>query len=240
MKKGVLVGCDKEQEWLLMWWWRHYHKYNRHPVAFVDFGMSPEAKKWCSQKGRVITLERTKDFMMPESLINKSLIDEWERRFGRVSWSSRKLRFLKPFAMLQTPFDQTIWSDLDCEITGSVTPLFQKIHPHSGVAISSEEGSIFEEVRYNSGVVAFNRDGSLIEKWAGACLSLNDRFFSDQDVLGFLLQNEDIEVSEIASKYNWSLHSGINIEAIIIHWRGLWGKEVLRREISRYHSIQQF
>ena len=227
-----MVGCDKEQEWLLMWWWKHYHKHNPYPVAFVDFGMTPEARKWCKHKGEVITLERSKDFMMPESLIHKNLISQWEERFGKIAWMERKQRFLKPFAMLQTPFDQTIWSDLDCEITGSVSPLFQKIHPHSGVAIGHEQAYL-EEVRYNSGVIAFNKDSSLIEKWAEACLRSNDRFFSDQDVLGCLIQHEDIEVAEITGKYNWCLRSGVNIEAIIIHWAGCWGKEVLRREISK-------
>jgi hypothetical protein len=240
MKKGVMVGCDKEQEWLLIWWWKHYHKHNRHPVAFVDFGMTQEAKRWCAHKGEVISLERSKDFMMPESLINKNLVADWEMRFGPISWSSRKQRFLKPFAMLQTPFDQTIWSDLDCEITGSISPLFQKIHSHSGIAIGCEKKSSSEDVRYNSGVIAFNRDGYLVEKWAQACLQCNDRFFSDQDVLGFLIQHEDIEISEIASKYNWCLNAGVNIEAIIIHWNGLWGKEVLRREINKHHSIRLF
>ena len=234
--KGVIVGCDKQQEWLLMWWWKHYHKYNRHPVAFIDFCMTAEARKWCAQKGEVIRLERSKDFITPESLIHQDLVTEWETHFGPITWSSRKQRFLKPFAMLQTPFDQTIWIDLDCEITGSISPLFQKIHSHSGLAIGYEKEGRSEEVRYDSGVVAFMRDSVLIGKWAAACLRYNDRFFSDQDVLGFLIHHDNIEIAEIAGKYNWRLNAGVNIEAIIIHWQGLWGKQVLRRLINQQPS----
>ncbi len=234
--KGVIVGCDRQQEWLLMWWWKHYQKHNRYPVVFADFGMTLEAKRWCAQKGDVITLERSKDFIMPESLIHRDLIAEWEERFGPIGWSARKQLFLKPFALLQTPFDQSIWIDLDCEITGSISPLFQKIHPHSGVALSYERERASEDVRYNTGVIAFMKDSSLIEKWAAACLKYNDRFFSDQDILGFLIHIEAIEVAELSDKYNWRLHSGINIDAIIIHWQGLWGKEVLRRLINQNYS----
>lgn len=231
-----MVGCDKQQEWLLMWWWKQYQKHNRHPVVFVDFGMTEEAKKWCSQKGDVITLERSKDFIMPESMIHPDLIAEWDRYFGPIVWSARKQLFLKPFALLQTPFDQSVWIDLDCEITGSISPLFQKIHPHSGVALGSEREHVSEEVRYNTGVIAFMKDSSLIEKWAAYCLKYNDRFFSDQDVLGFLIHNEAIEVAELSDKYNWRLDAGINIDAVIINWQGLWGKQVLQRLIHHNYS----
>src|SRR5437868_5082609 len=106
---GILVGCDKQQEWMLKWWWGHYSKHNSFPIAFIDFGMSEEAKSWCRQKGKLLPLTCPKDFVFPKTLIPKELIGEWEKSYGEKIWHSREQWFRKPFALLQTPFRQTIW-----------------------------------------------------------------------------------------------------------------------------------
>lgn len=235
MKKGIVVGCDSEQEWLLKWWWDHYSCHNSYPVAFVDFGMSEEAKKWAQEKGNLFPFKGSKDFVFPETLINEELVSEWEENCGPILWHTRKNRFFKPLAMREAPFEEGIWIDLDCEVKGSLTPLFNKSHPHSGIAIGHEKESCYEETAYNSGVVVFQKGSYLIDKWAEACQKYNDRFFSDQEILGFLIHNENIEISEISDKYNWRLKSGINVDAVVIHWEGLWGKQALRREINQKH-----
>ena len=53
---GIVVGADLTQEWLLPWWWSHYSRFNSLPVAFIDFGMSDEMKKWCQERGELIPL----------------------------------------------------------------------------------------------------------------------------------------------------------------------------------------
>lgn len=199
MRQGVLVGCDQEQEWLLKWWWNNFRKHNRYRVAFVDFGMSEEAKAWCKSKGDLIKL----DIKLPVHLV-------------------------KPLAFLQSPFRNTVWIDLDCEITGSIAPIFQKIHAYSGVALVSEPG----DVGYNSGVVAFEKDSVLISRWAEACLQHHMSSFCQNDLLGFVILHEEIEIAELPSKYNWRFKNGVNHEAVIIHWQGEWGKEVLRRTLD--------
>ncbi len=67
MTKGILIGCDQNQEWMLEWWWAHYSRHNCYPVAFVDFGMSQEAKKWCQSKGHWISLDAPKNFVFPKT-----------------------------------------------------------------------------------------------------------------------------------------------------------------------------
>jgi hypothetical protein len=234
VKEGVLIGCDHHQEWLLSWWWENYTRHNRHPVAFVDFGMSSKAKDWCEKRGDLIVLECPKDFVLHKTLIDRDLISDWERGYGEVIWTSRENWFRKPFALLQTPFEKTLWVDLDCEVLGSVSPIFHKIHSHSGIAVSRERSLTIEEAGYNSGVIAYRKESPLLKLWAEACFHCNDKWLGDQDVLSFLIHREEIEIIELSDNYNWRMKFGVNLDAIIVHWVGSWGKEYIRRYL--YHS----
>ncbi len=50
----IIVSCSKENEWMLPWWWMHYHYHNSLPVAFLDLGISLQAKRWCAKRGVVV------------------------------------------------------------------------------------------------------------------------------------------------------------------------------------------
>lgn len=225
--EGVIVGCDENQQWLLSWWWSHYSKHNQHPVVFVDFGMTEEAKKWCRQKGTLISLQSPSKFIASRSQIDHPFIEEWERLRGENVWQFRESWFRKPFAMLQTPFETTIWIDLDCEVTGSIVPLFQRVHNHSGIALAAE----LLEGEYNSGVVVYHKESPLIARWAETCLYENARFLGDQEVLSFLINHGDFEVSVLPDIYNWRVMGGVNCDAVILHWVGAWGKDLIRRSL---------
>lgn len=229
MSKGVIIGCDQNQEWMLEWWWRHYTRHNSYPVAFIDFGMSPEARDWCKKHGTLIILHAPRNFVFPKSLISPELVNEWEATYGKELWYGRERWFYKPYALQQAPFEEAIWVDLDCEITGSLAPLFQKIHTHSKIALVKER---YEEDVYNSGVIAFHRTSPLLALWTELCFQQNDQFLGDQDVLSFIINNQNIEVSELPNKYNWVVREGVNCEAVVLHWAGKWGKEVIRRQCS--------
>ena len=75
--------------------------------TFVDLGMSHYGKTFCSERGEVIPLQMDLAFSDGESVRDK-----------RHSW------FKKPFALLLSPFAHSIWLDLDCEVLGSLAPLF--------------------------------------------------------------------------------------------------------------------
>jgi hypothetical protein len=232
VSQGVVVAADRMQEWILPWWWHHYSRTNRFPVAFIDLGMGAEMRAWCSERGSVISLETPKNFVYPRTLVDRDLVAEWEKGYGPVPWSTREQWFRKPFAMLKTPFTETVWVDLDCEVSGSLAPLFPQIHPHAGMAIAKERSYLLEEAGYNSGVIVYRKESPLLERWAEGCRSHNDRFFGDQDVLSFLIQSENIEIAELSDRYNWRMKFGVNFEAVIIHWVGLWGKEIIRRAMQ--------
>ena len=229
---GVLVAGDKEIEWMLPWWWHHYSKHNRYPVVFVDLGMSKTAKAWCRKRGKLLSLSCPKNLVIPKELIAKDQIETWEKIYGDILWKSRESWFKKPFAMLQTPFEHTIWTDLDCEVTSSLTPLFQKAHTHSGIAIARERRYTQEEAGYNSGVIVYRKDSPVLARWAEKCHRENDRYLGDQDVLTDIINTEQVEIAELSDNYNWRMKFGVNFEAVIIHWCGLWGKEIIRRAVQ--------
>lgn len=217
--QGIIVGCDQEQEWMLSWWWTHYIRHNSYPVAFVDFGMSTSAKKWCQRHGIWMPLEAPRNYLFPKTFISTDIVKEWEEFYGEEIWESRQRRFYKPFALYQTPFEETIWVDLDCEIAGTLASLFSKIHSHSKMALAGE----------TTRVVAYHKNSPLLLRWIDLCLQHNDRFLCDQDVLNFLIQSEEIEIAELPSKYHWNIQEGVHLDAMIFHWAGSWGKEVIRR-----------
>jgi hypothetical protein len=236
MLDGILVGCNQDQEWMLAWWWMHYHKYNKYPVAFVNFGMSENGCEWCRKKGVLIQLDSPSIALKHRELIPKERISKWEKAYGDIAWESRAQWFRKPFAMLKTPFNRTIWIDLDCEITGSLTPIFQKIHYQSGIAVARERNSYNEIEGYNSGVVAYLKDAPLLKKWAQACEVYSSVFLGDQEVLSEIIEQESLEITELSDCYNWRIKFGVNLDAVVLHWVGKVGKQIIRQS----QSMEQF
>lgn len=71
---GVIVGTSQRQEWLLPWWWMHYRLYNNHPVTFINFGdLSPKAIDWCKQRGSLISLNLSDQFLATKEMVDPSL-----------------------------------------------------------------------------------------------------------------------------------------------------------------------
>jgi len=90
-----MTGADASQEWILPWWYEHYHRHSDLPVVFADFGMSPEMVGWCKQRGRVVEVPGE----------------------GHA-W------FRKPMAWLKSPYQYTLWLDADCEVVADAAGLF--------------------------------------------------------------------------------------------------------------------
>lgn len=235
--KGVVVGCDQKQEWMIPWWYTNFRKHNDLPIAFIDFGMTHHAKKWCSAHGILIPLKAPTGFVYPQNKIPTELCEKWEKRYGTHVWSARTSWFNKPFAFLQSPFKETIWLDLDCEILGPIKHLFNKLHKHSQIALVRDNTGPFEEVGYNSGVVVYDASSPLLMHWATTCIRKNHQFLGDQEVLTHLIQEGGIEVVELPEKYNWVIKGGIHPEAVVLHWSGSWGKQTIRNRVSSVGKV---
>jgi hypothetical protein len=231
-KQGILIAADENVEWLLPWWWSHYQKYCTLPVAFVDLGMSHFGRSFCAEKGEYIPLNLEK--RLPPAPIE---IAEWEKLFGKEIWQRRKSWFKKVFAIQSTPFDRTLWLDIDCEVIKPIDPLFA-LPEGFYIAVETEASHkrerklniIFEdETLYNSGVLLYRKEEPLLKKWADALVALEENFFSDQHVLSRIIHQEKYPVQILNENYNWRMSQGFNIHAAIVHWSGSWGKEYIRR-----------
>src|SRR5690606_32524052 len=99
---GVLVLCDAETEWLLPWWLGHFRRSHPGlPIALADAGMTGEGRAEAARAGMVRFPYRPPDGV----------------EFARP-WLH------KPFAIRQSPFSRTVFTDLDCEVRASLAPLF--------------------------------------------------------------------------------------------------------------------
>jgi hypothetical protein len=225
--KGIVVAADISQEWMLPWWWNHYRKHNDAPVAFVDLGMSFEKKLWCTERGGHIPL-RVVDFAAEESEVDPAISSQWKSDFGKQFWECRNAWFKKPLACLKSPFEQTIWLDLDCEDRGPLAPLFD----HSFALAEDQFQHPLDYLTYNSGVIAFSKNHPLLKEWANACIRLHADFRGDQEVLSYLLAEQKAAIDILHPRYNWSRCQAENSDAVVLHWHGAIGKSVIKFQME--------
>lgn len=232
---GILCGTDQEQEWLLPWWWSRYQDHNNFPVAFCDFGMSDQARRWCEQRGSVIDISFDPAAVAPRESLAVELIKEWEALYGPSLWKARNSWFKKPLAMIQSPFKKSIWIDLDCEVLSCVSALFEISTSNSALALVKEPGtahlpSFHPDIKYNSGVLVFNQQSELIHQWAEQALELNHQFWGDDPLLSHLIVKNKVKVQEIPEVWNWRMNYGFSLNAKIYHWVGSGGKNFIREK----------
>lgn len=228
--QGVLVAADERAEWLLPWWWSRYTCHNSYPVCFIDFGMSRFGKSFCETKGEIIPF----DITIPSSI---NQCEDWEAIYGKTLWQSRTSWLKKPFAMMRTPFERTLWLDLDCEILTSLSPLFDLkggfciAHETPGaIRLEKERKIIYEdEELYNSGVIVYKHGSPIFPAWAKKILEQTDIFWGDQNALARVIYEQKFPVEVIDEAFNWRMSScGFHLRAAIVHWVGPWGKEYIR------------
>jgi hypothetical protein len=216
---GVVVAADQGAEWLLPWWWDCYSKHQRQKVAFVDFGMSDEAKTWCRERGLLIPFAGQSDFVLPKERVGKREQKRWEAIYGPKVWESRRSWFKKPLAMLQSPFRKSVWMDLDCEVCKPIDAIFEGID--AGVLGAAR---VEKRGHYNSGVIVFDKESLLLQAWADACLKKHGLFIGDETLLSQLTCKKQYPFKEIAPEFNWMMGWGYNPDLKIAHWAATWGK----------------
>lgn len=227
-ERGVIVGADSRQEWLLPWWWEHFNKNNTIPVAFVNFGMSKEKKNWCRERGELIELPLYDEYTLPREKVSTNKVRLWEKKLGNEFWGCRSAWFKKPFAFLLTPFKRTLWIDLDCEVRVNVASFFEI----ERLALRVEQHQIEKGItEYNSGVVIFSWGDPLIEEWAQLALTQSDRFRGDQEILSWLIHQQQIPIHPLEEKYNWSRLKGEDPDILVYHWHGEKGRAHIAHEL---------
>lgn len=242
---GVLCGTDSVQEWLLPWWWSRFKDHNDLPVTFCDFGMTPQARLWCEERGSVIDIKFDPAHIVSQERISTDLIAKWEAIYGPGVWKARDTWFKKPLALAQTPYFKTLWIDLDCEILASLSDLFETCSPDLPIAlvrepISSHLSRFHPDIKYNSGVIAYQHGASLIEKWAAEAIRSNHLFWGDDPLLSHLISHEKYEVNEISEIWNWRMNYGFCMNAKIYHWVGSGGKGFIRERGGIKPALDSF
>lgn len=234
MVNGVVVGCDKTLEWILPWWWDHYKAHNDEPVAFADFGMSEKAAAWCQERGLLLKIKSRK-FKDAVSSENKT---DWEKRVGPRVWKYRTLWFQKPLALLASPFSTGIWLDLDCQVKGSLEPLFHSLAFGAEIAIVPDHNQsvstlLPNEINYNSGVIVFREQAPILLQWASLIEKYHDHLIGDQDILSRAIYLTKPFMVELPDLYNWNVFKGENPDALIYHFCNEAGKLRILESLSR-------
>lgn len=230
MKRGIIVAASASQEWLLPWWWGHYERFNRFPVTFFDLGLSPEGKRWCEERGVRGEAPRLPFSVARRDEVEATLVKEWEFFYGGGFWEGRPYFFYKPFLCLASPYEETLWLDLDCEVRCEVDRLFAHLEQRE-VALSLDWTLCQTLGRrvYNSGVVLFRKGAPLFTAWAEGAKRLHGQFYGDQELLSHLIEVRGEEVALLSPLYQWShLQGAASPLAQIVHWHGKRGKEGIR------------
>lgn len=238
--EGILTGCDREQEWMLSWWYQNLRKYNPDiSIAFGDLGMSDEAKSWCEKRGILIPASQIRLISPPPSYESGWLYggNRWHMNTPArtLSW------FRKPFLMKESPFDRTVWLDLDCQVLNRLAPLFSIRLPETKLAIrsgpevikmiSDDHKYFLPILGHNSGVVVFEKESSLLDFWIFLTSQAYPHFFGDDCILSFAICKYHFQIGKIPYKYNWLIQWGNNSEAAILHWMGSAGKMFLKLQL---------
>jgi hypothetical protein len=244
LKRGVLIASDSRAEWMIPWLWFHYVKHNKTPILVVDLGMSKDARNWCERIGLVLDFAYPNFCLSPKDQVPLKLQRTYERLFKvKDFWKSREQWFKKPFCMLQSPFETTVWLDLDCEVRGSLADLFTMHENNPGIRIAKEsERSIAtwvatkilkeKEVLYNCGVVVYTHGTPVLLDWTKEILLHNHLASGEQDTLCYLLRKKNYRIYPLPKIYNWHVKRGENPEAVINHWVGDWGKAHIANQIK--------
>ncbi len=243
MERGILVATTSHLEWALPWWWYNYRAHNDLPVAFVDLGMTEKGRCWCKERGELISIDVPDSSIKGKEGVDPHLAQQWEKVIGSGVWDIRQKWFKKPFAFAKTPFMKTVWIDLDCEVRGRLDPFFAYCDNHADLALVREPEALQkgyqslnftlpEETTYNSGVVVYRKHAPFLAKWVEEVKERNQHYISDQEALSRILFLEKLTFKELPAHYNWDRALGPNPNALIFHWHGQRGKQMIKEQIA--------
>ena len=241
--RGIIVGCDKNQEWLLSWWWKNYSLYNDYPVAFADFGMSEQALSWCKEKGTILSIPSMNGLKENSAFHTNAFLNQNQKEIlerYRTAW------FKKPLALLQSPFSIGIWIDLDCQIKGFLGPIFDALDVKEEIGLVRDIDAFIypyidpifynpDQVKkipgYNSGVILFRKNAVFLQKWLDEIVSTPTQYLGDQDPLSYVSHQYQTGFIELPAKYNGLRILGPNPNALIYHFTGGEGKLEIFKQI---------
>lgn len=187
ISRGVIVGCCAKMEYLLPYFYINFRLNSNLPLVFFDFGMTSMGKNFCQKRGTVVTIDES--LYPPKSDSQQELI--------KTMW------FKKPLAFKQTPFDETLWLDLDCKIYKPFDDVFETLGDKWIAILAENPLELSPYHGFNSGVCVFKKNAPFIDMWIKLSLEEGDKFPGDQDALSSILKNHLDQVSPLPQKFNY-------------------------------------
>ena len=234
--RGVITGVSDGLAWILPWWYENFRRHNPNvPVCFFEFpdgpctnvedrppGMDKEQRKaWCMERGQ------WRELNMPE---------------GITGW------FAKPFACLATPFETTLWLDVDTEVRKSLTPLFEKTedyglvvpgqdvhtwrgHPHSSgwmLFLPTDVAEQAWKLLPTNSVFGFRHGEPVIEEWAQRTVPPREHEYrGDHEIMAHVLMERRPDVAQWASAECSVKRRPTHDDPIVFDYAGSIGKKMI-------------
>ena len=239
-ERGVLIGCDREQEKFLRYWYQNYRAFNNFPVAILDLGMSSAGKRIAQKIGRVIQVDQLPCPSPLEKICSKA--QKYYVRFVQ------KPSYLRVLNLHRTPFDKTIMLDIDTEIRGYLGHLFDLINIPAGFAANifkdhiqqkaKEDGLISPHETYYSCMIAYTKDSPIIGAWQKQTLNTTP-FLGDDVTLSKAIAKHNLNINLIPTHYNRLYTDPMVVcpSTKIIHFNGPEGKIALFREMMLQSTL---
>jgi len=221
---GVVVVADHQMEWMLPWWYQNLREHNPDvQIAFCDWGMTEEGKKWCAERGLVYPV------LKPANLMHR-----------------------KPFAILHAPFSRIICMDADCEIKADITPLFERGSMCVTEDPFNPWSKDYRPVPYSTGMIACHHGEPLIDEWARYVLQpelAKGEVWTDDQAFNLMIADMEEGLSDtsrllvtLEPEWQWlrlASRSG-DSTAKIIHWTGAEGKQIIdRKRKEASHGVER-
>ncbi len=103
----------------------------------------------------------------------------------------------KAFALPKSPYENTIWTGINCIIKQTLLPLFEMSLVEDGFAISYSSQKVPQ-----SGVVAFKQNSPVILNWQAWCIK--NKNATDESTLDLLLEENTFLITQFSEKYHWT------------------------------------
>ena len=234
--KGIIIGADQTQEWMLGWWYSHYRKYCDYPVVICDFGMSKKGLVKAKQIGTILNFDRESLLKLFGKTLCSKKKAAWQVLYSGELQNIHSIWMLKPFALSHTPFEKTLWIDLDCQIQGNLATIFTFIDNLTGFTIAPEmpdyqtllkaKGYLLPgETVFNSGVIGFRKNCPILDVWKDEILLHHQDHLGDQDALSRIIYRHRFPVHRMPLKYNARQRHANDPSTHIVHHVQLWGKK---------------
>lgn len=240
---GIVIGCDQNLEYLIPVWFSFYSTHNNLPVTFVDFGVSKEMQSFCKKHFNFIELNEIFTESKDVSLENQI---KWESLYSNEFWNFRSQWFKKPHACLLSPYDYSLWVDVDCLVYKNLSHLFSEIQDDVVFSIRAEGLDQIEleksmqicfqdETTFNSGVILYSNTHPILKLWKEKSLNESHLFIGDQHALSRAIYESNSNIIPLPNAYNWSYAWKDHPEIMIHHFHGA-GKILMIEKFLVFHK----